>query len=308
MKKHDYDKILYRLTTIWGRLREGEVLSVKELALEFNVTTKTIQRDFNERLINLFPIEKIGHKWKVKAGHHIDKVLDYEDEIILDILNEFGSSMNSLISKRVDTLFKKISNQHVNPIYSRIEIEDIYDKLEIMQNLQRAIEQNLQIEFYHSKKYRFIEPIKITTFDGYWYLYGKDIFEDKLKTFYIKDITNLILTDKKFTVDQTAIKIIDNAINIWFNPQNKPFEVQLLVKPAISKYFIRRPLSRSQKVIKTYDDGSILILLYATDPKEITTEVKKWLPNLLVIEPTSIAKELRDEAIAFQKEQMDILI
>lgn len=31
MKKHDYDKILYRLTTIWGRLREGEALSVKEL-------------------------------------------------------------------------------------------------------------------------------------------------------------------------------------------------------------------------------------------------------------------------------------
>ena len=45
MKKHDYDKILYRLTTIWQRLREGEILSVKDLAEEFNVTTKTIQRD-----------------------------------------------------------------------------------------------------------------------------------------------------------------------------------------------------------------------------------------------------------------------
>ncbi len=32
MKKHDYDKILYRLTTIWGRLRDGEILSTNELA------------------------------------------------------------------------------------------------------------------------------------------------------------------------------------------------------------------------------------------------------------------------------------
>ena len=43
MKKHDYDKILYRLTTIWGRLREGEILGTSELANEFNVSTKTIQ-------------------------------------------------------------------------------------------------------------------------------------------------------------------------------------------------------------------------------------------------------------------------
>ncbi len=308
MKKHNYDKILYRLTTIWARLREGEVLSTSELAQEFNVSSKTIQRDFNERLIHLFPIEKSGHQWKVKDGHNIDKTLDYEDEIILDILNEFGSSMNTLIRKRVDTLFKKISNQHTNPIYSRIEIEDIYDKLEMMQTLQKAIEQNLQIEFYHNKKYRFVEPIKITTFEGYWYLYGKDVQVDKLKTFYIKDISNLTLTNKKFTIDQTAIKIIDDAINIWFNPQNKPFEVQLKANADIAKYFIRRPLSKTQRVVQGYDDGSLLISVYATSEQEILTEVKKWIPNLFVVSPSKIAKKLRDETIEFQKDQMDLLI
>ena len=50
---HDYDKILIRLTIILQRLYEGEVVSVQDLAAEFNVSTKTIQRDFNQRLIRL---------------------------------------------------------------------------------------------------------------------------------------------------------------------------------------------------------------------------------------------------------------
>lgn len=308
MKKHDYDKILYRLTTIWARLREGEVLSTSELAQEFNVSSKTIQRDFNERLVHLLPIEKDGRKWRVKEGHEIDKTLDYEDEIILDILSEFGSSMSMLISKRVDKLFKKISNQHLSPIYSRVEIEDLQEKLELIQQLQHAIGQKLQIEFYHNKKYRYVEPIKVVTFEGYWYLYGKDVQVDKLKTFYIKDITNLNITDKEFVIDQKAIKIIEDAINIWFNPQNEPFEVQLKANTNIAKYFLRRPLSKTQRVVQTYEDGSLLLSVYATSEAEILNGVKKWIPNLFIVSPSKIAKKLRDETIEFQKNQMDLLI
>ncbi len=51
MQQHDYDKILYRLINIISRLSDGEILYKDALALEFNVSTKTIQRDFNERLV-----------------------------------------------------------------------------------------------------------------------------------------------------------------------------------------------------------------------------------------------------------------
>ncbi|MGZ8547478.1 MAG: HTH domain-containing protein, partial [Sulfuricurvum sp.] len=44
--KHDYDKAMTRLTTILSRLYQGEELSVTELAQEFAVSTRTIQRDF----------------------------------------------------------------------------------------------------------------------------------------------------------------------------------------------------------------------------------------------------------------------
>jgi len=54
--KHDYDKALTRLRIILQRLNDGESLGVKELAEEFGVSTRTIQRDFNEKLISSYPI------------------------------------------------------------------------------------------------------------------------------------------------------------------------------------------------------------------------------------------------------------
>jgi len=308
MKKHDYDKILFRLNSIWQRLREGEVLSVKDLAQEFNVSTKTIQRDFNERLIQKLPIEKIGHKWKVKDGHSIDKNLSFEEDLVLDVLKEFASSMGSGFGSKANSLFSKLQNTHENPIYSKIEIEDISEKTQLIKQLQEAIISLKQIKFQFKNKYRTLEPYKITTFDGYWYLFGKDLKDNKLKTFYIKDINNLVVEDISFKKNLKALKKLDLAINIWFEPNNDIFEVRLLAKEDIAKYFKRRPLSKSQLIIKEHKDKSIEILLTATSKKELIYELKKWQPNLLVIEPTNLAKEMLEISKSYYDEQLALIV
>ncbi|EAI2740509.1 HTH domain-containing protein [Campylobacter jejuni] len=47
----EYDKLSIRLVQILSKFNNGESLSAQELAQEFNVDTRTIQRDLNERLI-----------------------------------------------------------------------------------------------------------------------------------------------------------------------------------------------------------------------------------------------------------------
>ena len=53
---HEHDKIAQRLGMLLTRLYSGEKLHLHELAAEYNVTLRTLQRDFNERLSYL-PIE-----------------------------------------------------------------------------------------------------------------------------------------------------------------------------------------------------------------------------------------------------------
>ncbi len=292
MKKHDYDKILYRLTNIWQRLREGEILSVKELAEEYNVSTKTIQRDFNERLIHKLPIEKIGHKWKVIDGHNIDKNLTFEEDLVLDVLKELANSMGNSFGSKAGNLFSKLQNSHENPIFSKIEIEDISDKTDIIQQLQNAIINHQEITYNFKNKQRLVQPYKITTFEGFWYLYGYEVNSQKLKTFYIKDIDSLQITEKKFIPQAKAITILQNALNIWFEPNSQPFEVRLVAKAPIAKYFERRPLNSNQLITNRYKDGSIELLISASCNIEVIYELKKWLPFLLVIEPQSVANEM----------------
>jgi len=76
--KHDYDRILTRLTTILSKLNDGDALSVTELAQEFGVSSRTIQRDFNERL-NSFPIYQEKKKWKMQDGFRVEKSKSIED-------------------------------------------------------------------------------------------------------------------------------------------------------------------------------------------------------------------------------------
>lgn len=76
--KHDYDKILTRLTIILSRLNDGEALSVKDLAEEFNVSSKTIQRDFNERL-SAFHIYQDKRKWKMQDGFKVEKTKSLQE-------------------------------------------------------------------------------------------------------------------------------------------------------------------------------------------------------------------------------------
>jgi len=70
VKKHD--TIATRLSLILTKFNNGEKFTVDELAKEFNVTKRTIQRDINEHLSNI-PIQKEKGLYFLES-HHLGKV------------------------------------------------------------------------------------------------------------------------------------------------------------------------------------------------------------------------------------------
>ena len=303
----DYDSKLFRLVDMLKKFHENETPTTKELSLEYNVSTKTITRDLAQ-LERILPIEKHGHKWGVARGHTLDKTRSYEEELVLDILGGISSGLGKKFGSISHTLFSKLQNEHQNPIYSKIEIEDIHDKLDMINDLQHAITQQHIVRFLHNRKERLIKPYKITTFEGYWYLYGEEVVEGKLKTFYLKEMTDFQLTQDTFTPQTHAMDILKNAINIWFQPNSKPFEVHLLVKSSVAKYFYRRPLSATQRIVKTYENGDIELVVTATSEAEIIYELKKWLPQMMVLEPRWLIPKMLDISQTFIAHQTDASI
>ena len=242
--KHDYDKILTRLTTILSRLNDGEALSVKELAEEFNTSERTIQRDFNERLVS-FPIYQEKKKWKMQDGFRVEKTKSLEDEIVLDIIEKITEGIGGQFSTKAHKLLSKIKNEDFNPIYTKLNIEDISDKFEILQTLENAIQEKkeLTITYDEQKNGGFtitIQPLKVVNYEGFWYLVALD--EDILKKYYLKNISNPQIQESHFKTTQKLDTLLENSISVWFQKDVEPFEVLLYADKTIAKYFKRRPL------------------------------------------------------------------
>lgn len=87
-KKHDYDKTLTRLISILSKLYEGKSLSIKSLAEEFNVSERTISRDFNEKLVANFPIYQDKKLWKMQEDYKLEKSSSIEDTLVLGIIEK----------------------------------------------------------------------------------------------------------------------------------------------------------------------------------------------------------------------------
>lgn len=69
-----------------------------------------------------------------------------------------------------------------------------------------------------------------------------------------------------------------------------PFIVTLRADASITHYFQRRPLSRTQQILTTHDDGGLTLQITATSEQEVLHEVKKWMPNLHIVAPAELKK------------------
>jgi len=294
--KHDYDKILTRLTVILSKLNDGEALSVKELAKEFNTSDRTIQRDFNERLVS-FPIYQENKKWKMQDGFRVEKTKSLEDEIVLDIIEKITEGIGGKFATKSHKLLAKIKNEDFNPIYTKLNIEDISSKFSEIQILERAIKEKIEIEFsYNDEKHNsyktVVKPLKIANYEGFWYLIA--LRKDTLQKYYLKNITNVKATTNTFQSDSKLETLLENSVSIWFQKDIEPFEVRIYVNKIAAKYFKRRPLP-TQQIESLSRDGSMEFVIKITHEMEILPIIKYWLPHMRVIEPQWIQDEIEED-------------
>ena len=303
--KHDYDKILTRLTVILSKLNDGEALSVKELATEFNTSDRTIQRDFNERLVS-FPIYQENKKWKMQDGFRVEKTKSLEDEIVLDIIEKITEGIGGKFFTKAHKLLSKIKNEDFNPIYTKLNIEDISNKFTDIQILETAIKERKEVKCsYDDEKHnldtRTIQPLKIVNFEGFWYLIA--LKDEILKKYYLKNISNLTMTDKTFEKDNKLDKLLDESISVWFRRDIEPFEVKIFADKSAAKFFKRRPLP-SQKIESLNADGTMEFIVKITHEMEILPIIKYWIPHLILIEPKWIQEIIKEDLEGYA-EKMD---
>lgn len=302
MKEYSNTSMLNRLGEISHRLNRFEHISVEEVVQTYGVSQRNAIRDFTERLPAL--MQQTIHKDKVTKKYYIAQekinlVLNESDELMLNLFLE-QSKING--DKFHQTAIKIIDNYkdlvHKNVIYAKVDTEDIDEIKEDMIKIEKAILNRNVIQCIYKDKKRIVKPLKLASFDGYWYTVVKDVKDNKIKTYYFKDIVEVVVMNEVFDdISDELQKKLDCAINAYFKANKKCYSVQLHIQQEVAYLFKRKKTSNTQRIIKEYDDGSIDIELYVTNEMEIIPTIQRYMPYIKVISPEFIWDRVKQSAM-----------
>ena len=297
-----------RLSQILELLNKGYELSTPNLVERFGVTKKIIQTDFKEYILPLFVDDKIYYDYSSKTykarNNFLTKTLFSADELsIIAILKNKSKDKYSDddLSPKVDSLFLKFEDELTNKLYQTSSIEKIDNfKNEIIQ-IKNAVESKSIIKCFYNDKNREIYPLKILNLEGFWYLIIFEPIDNKIKTFHLNTIKNIEVLNSDFSFDEEKINSFDNAISAYYKPNNESILIQLFIDSKVSRYFQRKPLNKSQRVLKIYDDESCDIELTITEYMEIIPTIQRYIPFIGVIEPQELKIRVKENIDLYRK-------
>ncbi|EPZ1177500.1 helix-turn-helix transcriptional regulator [Klebsiella oxytoca] len=190
---HRYDRLASRLAILVSRLFMGESLSVRQLAQEFGVSERTVQRDLRERLRYL-DTEYTGGSFRLRDARgpfrtnndilrfaRLTSVAHYFpalDPRLLSVLLDSGQDAPCIIwnapPRQAPTLFGGF------------------------QTLIQAIICKRRIHFlHHGSQQSSVAPYRLICLEGEWYLVA--VSKERIQVFTLSAITDVVMTIGGFT-------------------------------------------------------------------------------------------------------------
>ena len=298
---------IHRLSYILATLSKGAELSTIKLAQQFETTTRKIQLDFKEYILPLFDDEIIYYDYSIKC--YLSKVnflqntfLSSEELATISILKAKSKDKYSdeNLAQYTNLLFSKLEDSLKNSIYKHHQIEKLNDSDDIIK-IKNAIKSQNKIECIYNDKPRNLYPLKILNLDNFWYLINWDLQYKEIRRYHLNTIENVQIQEEQFEFEPEIIKSFDNAINAYFEPHITPFAVELYLDKRVAKYFIRKPINQTQRVIQTYEDESCDIEVMITDFMEIIPIIQSFIPHIGVISPDELGDIIKNNVEGYIK-------
>lgn len=225
-----------RILAMYGRLMDGKTIRKKDIAAEFGVTQRSVQRDL-ESLRVFFADEMMGREIIYDArergyrlAHTIPKGLSNSEilavcKILLESRSMNKEEMLPILDKLIDCCVPESSKKAVTKLVANERFHYIPPQhgkniLPGLWEIGQAIEQHRVMEIEYEKiggkvVRRTIDPVGLMFSEYYFYLVGflrnvdkKEVFEnpdDLFPTIYRVDrIQNFIVRDEHFTPAYTT--------------------------------------------------------------------------------------------------------
>ena len=279
---------------------------------EFNCSYKTLERylkDIENNFSNIITIKKSNKKYYklVKASDVIREFLQIEDSeisFVYDWLKD-GEIYHDLEEDTKQALDKVSKSKKEIMVFKSYPFEEFKSKKykDMFDELKVAVKNNeyrdIVFKYDDIKTYKDAKCLKLIFVDNNWYIAIEDE-NSTLKFLRISFIQN-IKKQREYLYQKSALekynsffKTFQNSMTLYKVEEKKAI---LQTTPKIAKYFHKdmKKFFPSQEFIMEFDDGSVRFSLLYTQPLEILPFIKKWLPDMSIIEPETLKEEYKND-------------
>ena len=289
MQRNDsiHERLADRLANILTKLNMGYQLSIKELASEFGVSTRTISRDF-DRINTYLPLLQDNENKKF----YLD--LNYLGKIAPKDIRNFAqlSGISHLYPSLDMSFLRELLDSRAHQIYSAkgYSFEDASQFKELFKVLGKAIQEQRQIGFLYKGESRLVQPYRLIHHHGSWYLAA--VRKDQLRTYRISHIQLMHATHEypQFIPDQDIVKVVEDDDSIWFGQDKQ--EIILSIDSQVAFYFKQRSILPEQQIVRELGDGGLLVSSKINHDMQLLPLIRFWIPHLKIVNPERLQDEM----------------
>ena len=298
-----------RLIGITMYLLNRNIVSARELADKFEVSTRTIVRDVEALGLAGIPISSStgasgGYEIldTFKLNKQISNIEDY-----LFVITALKGMCSAYDNKKLDaTLGKLLTGSEGENNSQRVfldfgvakEGENIPQYIQVIED---AISQEKVIEFDYTNSenksnHRIIEPLALTYKWYAWYLFGYCTYKNDYRIFKLNRIRNILVSKTAFThKHQNLTKLLETH---WSNDNQKYYDIKLWCKADV-----KIPVMEYLKgeVLEEHENGDFVISLHLPENERM------WFSLLLgfgdtvkVLEPQELKNRLLQKSSEIQ--------
>ncbi len=315
---------LERMLRIHKAIQGGKYPNAASLALELEVSSKSIRRDMEFMRDRLhLPIEfDFGHNgfFYAQAVDAFPTLQITQGELFALLVAEralqqyrgtsFERPLLSAIHKLQESLQESISlnlRDVEHAISFRTRAEPILD-LAVFDALARATSACDQLEITYKKpghaapEQRVIDPYHLANINGEWFLFAYDHLRKDLRTFVPSRIRNIRKTGERFSRPQKFS--LDHRLRNSFGVVSGEgkYDVVLRFDAAVADYIREKKWHPSQE-LREMRGGALEMKMRLSSLEEVRRWVLGWGGSARVMRPPELVKSVRDAALRIAGDQ-----
>ena len=304
-----------RVLWVADRISSGQKPTVKQLAEDYETTTRTIKRDIaylRDMLGAPIEYDPASHgyylsepTWSISSIRLSESEL-FSLTIAADVLEAYRNSplydhLHHVFSKITSHLPDSVSlspasvSEHFSVFHQPTSEIPMQTWEAVMSGLR--LRRRLRFQYtaagYSTSVSKVCEPYHCIGYKGEWYLIGHDVEKADLRMFALSRMAGVVVSDGSFEVPE-AFRVedyVDPAFGVHLNTDR--YQVEVRFAPHLATY-IRERVWHASQTIDEHADGSLTLTFETNQLNAVRFWLQSWGPGSEVLSPP----ELREQIIA----------